>query len=53
MSNASLSSYVGKLLLSDLSSFADHIYSMDEDLHALNNHSTMIGCAMLMMYLVK
>lgn len=40
MSNASLSSYVGKLLLSDLSSFADHIYSMDEDLHALNNHST-------------
>lgn len=39
MSNASLSSYVGKLLLSDLSSFADHIYSMDEDLHALNNHS--------------
>lgn len=40
MSNASLSSYVGKLLLSDLSSFADHIYSMDEDLHAINNHST-------------
>ena len=40
MSNATLSSYVGKLLLSDLSSFADHIYSMDEDLHALNNHST-------------
>ena len=39
MSNATLSSYVGKLLLSDLSSFADHIYSMDEDLHALNNHS--------------
>ena len=40
MSNASLSSYVGKLLLSDLSSFADHIYSMDEDLHALDNHSS-------------
>lgn len=39
MSNATLSSYVGKLLLSDLSSFADHIYSMDENLHALNNHS--------------
>lgn len=39
MSNATLSSYVGKLLLSDLSSFADHIYSMDEDLDALNNHS--------------
>lgn len=39
MSNATLSSYLGKLLLSDLSSFADHIYSMDEDLHALNNHS--------------
>lgn len=40
MSNATLSSYVGKLLLSDLSSFADHIYSMDEDLHALDNHSS-------------
>ena len=40
MSNATLSSYVGKLLLSDLSSFADHIYSMDEDLHALNNHNS-------------
>lgn len=40
MSNATLSSYVGKLLLSDLSSFADHIYSMDEELHALDNHSS-------------
>lgn len=40
MSNATLSSYVGKLLLSDLSSFADHIYSMDEDLHALDNHNS-------------
>lgn len=40
MSNATLSSYVGKLLLSDLSSFADHIYSMDEDLNAFDNHSS-------------
>ena len=36
MSNATLSSYVGKLLLSDLSSFADYIYSMDGNSNALD-----------------